>query len=116
MEPLAVVFGRRVRALREERKWTQEQLARAAGLGAKHVGVIERGEKTSSFEAVEKLAKVFGVQYYELFVPHQRRTEGIEKEVNALLNDAGRIDLSNVEEFLRGLRTALRRLDRKAST
>ena len=113
MERLAVVFGRRVRALRESRDWTQEQLAKASGLGAKHIGVIERGEKTSSFDAVEKLAKAFGVEFYELFVPHHRRTATIEREVAGLLEEDGRIDLSNVEEFLRGLRAALRKLDRK---
>ena len=32
MERLAATFGRRVRALREARNWTQEQLAKAAGL------------------------------------------------------------------------------------
>jgi transcriptional regulator with XRE-family HTH domain len=115
MERLAAVFGKRVRALREARRWTQEQLARASGLGAKHIGVIERGEKTSSFEAVERLARAFEVECYTLFVPHHRRTSSIEKEIDALLNDENRISLANVDEFLRGLRGVLKKLDRKAS-
>src|SRR5260221_14267699 len=99
MESLATVFGRRVRALREGRGWTQEQLAKTAGLGPKHVGVIERGEKTSSFEAVEKLAKALDVEYYELFIPQTRRTTAITGELNKMLQEQGRIDLSRIEEF-----------------
>jgi transcriptional regulator with XRE-family HTH domain len=115
MERLAATFGRRVRALREARNWTQEQLAKAAGLGAKHIGVIERREKTSSFEAVEKLARAFDVQSYMLFIPHQQHTKAIEREIDALLKDEDRIAPAKINEFLRGLRSALRRLDQKSS-
>jgi transcriptional regulator with XRE-family HTH domain len=90
-------------------------LAKAAGLGAKHIGVIERGEKTSSFDAIERIAKVFGIDYYELFIPQHRRAAAVEKEINTLLNDASRIELSQVEECLRGLRAAVRKLDKQAS-
>lgn len=110
-ETLAVIFGGRVRALREARRWTQEQLAKAAGLGTKHIGVIERGEKTSSFEAVEKLARAFEIDCFQLFVPHHRRTTSVEKEVESLLKNESRISLANVDEFLRRLRSALRSLD-----
>jgi transcriptional regulator with XRE-family HTH domain len=112
MESLAIVFGKRVRALREARKWTQEELAKRAGLGAKHVGVLERGEKTSSFAAIEKIADVFGVKYYELFIPEERKTATIQKEITALIQDRGRIDVTNVQEFLRSMRAALRKLDK----
>src|SRR3954470_16919408 len=112
MDRLAAIFGRRGRALREARGWTQDHLAKATGLGAKHIGVIERGEKTSSFEAVEKLAKAFGVPYHEMFLPQTKRTGTITGEIDALLRKQGRIDVGRVEEFLKALRAALRKLDR----
>jgi transcriptional regulator with XRE-family HTH domain len=115
MESVAVTFGKRVKALREARQWTQEDLAKAANLGTKHIGVIERGEKTSSFDAVEKLARALGVEYYELFIPHHRRTENMVSEINRLLRDASEISTSDIEEFLRGLRAALKKLDRRPS-
>jgi len=59
---------------------TQEQLAKAAQLGPKHIGVIERGEKTSSFAAIERLAEALDIEYYELFLPpasaHRKHREG----------------------------------------
>ena len=115
MDRLAMVFGKRVRVLRQRRKWTQEQLAKATGLGPKHVGVIERGEKSSSFEAIEKIAKALQVEYHELFLPHQRATEAIEKEIGPLLRDATRINPSHLQEFLKALRSALKRLDSKTT-
>ena len=113
MGELRISLGKRVKAMRDARRWTQEELGRRAGLGAKYVGVIERGQK-ASFEAVEKLAKAFDVECYELFVPVTRRTESIEKEINAMLDDESRINPAQVQDFLRGLRALLRKLDRKA--
>src|SRR4051812_29885644 len=100
MEKLAAVFGQRVRALREARKWTQEELAKRAGIGPKHIGVIERAEKASSFEAVENLARAFDVAYPHLFVQRTRRTTAMKKELDELMADASRIKLANVEDFL----------------
>lgn len=113
MEPLAVVFGHRVRELRKARRLTQEALGRAAKMDYKHIGAIERGVKTSSFHAIEKLAEAMKVEYYQLFLPSSRVTSAVEKEMNALLRDASRIDAKNIQEFLKGLRAALRRLDKR---
>jgi hypothetical protein len=61
---------------------------------------------------VEKLARAFGVPYYELFIPQTRRTQTIKKELDDLLADASRIKPSNIEDFLKALRAALKKLDR----
>ena len=113
MESLQVILGNRVRALRERHGWSQEQLGKAAGLGAKYIGTIERGEKCPSFGAIEKLAKALDVEYFEMFVPMNRSTDAVQKQVNALLSDQGRIDVSHVEDFLRTLAIGLRKLDRQ---
>src|SRR6185437_8853745 len=112
MELLRDILGRRVRALREERGWSQDQLGKAAGLGGKYIGVIERAEKAASFAAIEKLAKAFGVDCYELFVPVHRRTELVQRHVKLLTSDKHRIDVAGVDEFLRAMQVALRKLDR----
>jgi transcriptional regulator with XRE-family HTH domain len=114
MDDLRTIFGRRVRAFREGRGWSQEQLGKAAGLGGKYIGIIERGEKNASFEAIERLAEALGVECYELFVPTTRRTDSVERHVKTLTADSGRIDLGNVNEFLRALAVAVRKLDRQS--
>jgi transcriptional regulator with XRE-family HTH domain len=113
MESLRSIFGSRVRTVREARGWSQEQLGKAAGLGGKYVGIIERGEKSATFAAVEKLATALEVDCYELFVPTNRRTAAVARHVKALLDDAARIDVGAVEDFLKALAGGLHKLDRR---
>lgn len=113
MESLAVVFGRRVRELRKSKGMTQEELGRAAKMDYKHIGAIERGVKTSSFHAIEKLADALKVNYYQFFLPSNRLTASIEKEVIALVRDPARVDSKNIEEFLKAMRSALKKLDKR---
>jgi transcriptional regulator with XRE-family HTH domain len=113
MERLAEIFGRRLKELRRAKGMTQEELGKAVELDYKFIGAIERGVKTSSFQTVEKLATALGVEFYELFVPTADRMAGVEKEVSKLIENSHRIDAKKIEEFLRGLRSLLRKLDRQ---
>jgi transcriptional regulator with XRE-family HTH domain len=115
MESLRIIFGKRLRSLREQHGWSQEQLGRAAGLGGKYIGIIERAEKSASFEAIEKLSKALKVDSYQLFVPLNRRSDVVSQHVKTLLTETGRIDLANVEDFLKTLGIALRKLERAKS-
>ncbi len=85
------LFGRRVRLLREAAGLTQEQLGKAAGVDFKHVGSIERGEKTASFEAVEKLANALGVSYYELFLPDDLSAGAVDEDRVGGADGTGRV-------------------------
>ncbi len=96
-------------ALREKQKWSQDQLGKAAGLGGKYIGVIERAEKAASFEAIEKLAKAFKVECYELFVPINRRSDAVGSEIELLLKNEDRINVSAVQDFLRSLRMSVKK-------
>ena len=116
MDSLRVIFGKRLRSLREANGLSQEQLGRAAGLGGKYIGIIERAEKNASFEAIEKLSKALDVESYELFVPLNRRADSVGRQVKALLRDRGRIDVANVEEFLKAMGIALRKLEKPAKS
>lgn len=48
-------IGRRIRALRQERALTQEQLAEKAGISLPFLGHIERGTRKLSIETLYKL-------------------------------------------------------------
>jgi len=59
-------FGQRVKSLRLEKGWTQEQLARRADLHRTYIGSIERYERNVSLLNVERIAKAFGVKAKDL--------------------------------------------------
>jgi transcriptional regulator with XRE-family HTH domain len=60
-------FGRRVRALRDERGWSQEELAERAGIHRTYVGGIERGLRNIALVNISRIAKAFGLSLSELF-------------------------------------------------
>jgi len=60
-------FGARIRTLRIEKGWSQEELASNAGLDRSYVGGIERGERNVSLKNICLLAKTLGVSVKSLF-------------------------------------------------
>jgi transcriptional regulator with XRE-family HTH domain len=60
-------LGKRVRALREKRKWSQEELAHRGNLARSFTGAIERGEKDLRITTLVKLANTFRVPIARLF-------------------------------------------------
>jgi transcriptional regulator with XRE-family HTH domain len=60
-------LGKRVRALREKRKWSQEELAHRSSLARSFTGAIERGEKDLRLTTLTKLANTFQIAVWRLF-------------------------------------------------
>ena len=59
-------LGNRVRFLRRERAWSQEELARKSGLGRSFTGALERGQVDLGINTLYKLAKVFEMDLSKL--------------------------------------------------
>lgn len=53
-------FGQVVRALRDERGWTQDELAERLGCSGSHVSAIETGRRATTPQFARKLDRVFG--------------------------------------------------------
>ncbi len=68
--PELIRFGENVRQQREEREWTQEQLAEKADLDQTFISGIERGSRNPTIITVNKLARALKITVSEL-------TEGI---------------------------------------
>lgn len=91
---LRVLFGRRIRELRQDRGWTLAALGERAGLDGKFIQCVETATKSASLETIAKLASGLGVAPTELFtfVP-----EAKERFVQAL-RDLSPEDLRRIAE------------------
>jgi transcriptional regulator with XRE-family HTH domain len=64
---ILVKFGDRVRQLRLQHGFTQEELAARAGVHRTYVGMIERAEKNITLTNIEKFAQALRVSLVKLF-------------------------------------------------
>jgi transcriptional regulator with XRE-family HTH domain len=60
-QPDAELFGAVVRRLREERGWTQEQLAEHAEMNASYLGFVERGDNVPTLTIIIQIAEGWGL-------------------------------------------------------
>ncbi|MDP6223279.1 MAG: helix-turn-helix transcriptional regulator [Candidatus Micropelagos thuwalensis] len=61
------IFGARVRTLRTEKGWSQEDFAFECGVHKTYIGPVERGERNISLENIKKMANTFRIDIAELF-------------------------------------------------
>ena len=59
-------FGERVRQLRKECGWSQEELAQNSGLDRSYMGGVERGERNIALRNIEALANALEITLSEL--------------------------------------------------
>ncbi len=59
-------FGTRIKELRQERGWTQEDLSDKAGIGRVFISQLENGHKDVCLGVIETLADSFKVKIAEL--------------------------------------------------
>lgn len=50
-------FGKRVKALREAKGWSQEELADRAGLHRTYVSAVERAVRNPTLTVIDRIAK-----------------------------------------------------------
>ncbi|RXZ01024.1 helix-turn-helix domain-containing protein [Fictibacillus sp. S7] len=66
-------WGRRIRAFRKLKGFTQEGLARELGISVSILGEIERGNRKPKEELITKIATIFQVSIDELTQHYVRR-------------------------------------------
>ena len=83
------LFGKRIKELRKQKGYTQEQLSELLGVFQKQIGNIETGTTFTTMNNLEKLANIFGVEIKDLFVfnQHKEKKELIE-EINHFISIA----------------------------
>jgi transcriptional regulator with XRE-family HTH domain len=100
-------FGKHIRALREERQWTQAQLAEHSGLDVSYISQIERGRRDPSLTSLRSLARAFTLRLPEFFgdssggpTPHETTARALAAELDGLPAEV----LSTVIELVRVVR------------
>ena len=64
---ILLLFGKRIRELRQKNGWSQESLADNSDFHRTYIGMIERGERNLSLINIAKLSKCFNITLEELF-------------------------------------------------
>jgi transcriptional regulator with XRE-family HTH domain len=67
MEDQAVIIGDRLRALREEKKFSQGEIEKRTGLLRCYISRVECGHTIPVVETLEKFARALEVPTYQLF-------------------------------------------------
>ena len=79
----ARAVGQRIKAAREKKNMTQEDLAACIDISPTHVSVIERGTKIPRMDTFVAIANVLGVSADDLVV--DRATAGVASELSAAI-------------------------------
>ena len=61
-----IKFGNRIRLLRKQNDWSQEDLSFKSGLHRTYIGMIERGERNPSLKNISVFANTFNISLSEL--------------------------------------------------
>ncbi|MCL2047310.1 MAG: helix-turn-helix transcriptional regulator [Defluviitaleaceae bacterium] len=87
------IIGKNIRAEREKRSMSREELAETLDLTISHMGLIERGERGATAVTLEKLSNTFNIQIDGLFKAKDRTSErastalgGREKDDSAAIS------------------------------
>ena len=67
MEAYQQAFGLRIRQLRDQQGYTQEELAHRARIHVTYLSGIERGVRNPSLRSIRSLARALGVRVSKLF-------------------------------------------------
>ena len=67
MSPFHIAFGANIRALRQERGFSQAEMAHAAGIHVTYLSGIERGRRNPSLSSILKISNTLGIPVRDLF-------------------------------------------------
>ena len=104
-EGIGILLGRRIRSLREARKWTQQELGEKADINYKFLGEIERGQQNPSFQTLVKITTALDVELPELFrlEPEVTDRKEITRRVRTIIESLPDDSLKQVLLLLRVL-------------
>lgn len=115
MSDISKIVGDRIRILRAEKGFSQEELASQAGIDPSHLGRLERGERNPSLISLEKIINALGVTFEDLFEYIQ--PSNMEKEnttISLIINKLNTLSLDDQKLMLNLIDTLFQMMKHKA--
>ncbi len=102
-----VVLGARIKAVRKQRGWSQEQLAERAGISTQYVSNIERGKENPTLDLLLRVAQALKVSPAEIFDLEARGLDRktLQAEIRKVIETQ---DIERLRIALKVLRAILR--------
>ena len=113
METLAHNVAVQIKALRERRSWSQEELAEAAGLSRDAISRIERGDREPKLATLEAIANAVGLELAQLLASDKKPSRSFRRKRDTRVQSIAKT-LSSVEPWLADALTSAVRLIGKA--
>jgi transcriptional regulator with XRE-family HTH domain len=103
--------GEALRRLRKDKGFTLEELSERAEISVSYLSHIERGTRQAPLTTLEILARILGINLYDLFGPEKglkpaaRETHSsYDAKINGLLKDLSENQKKNIHGLMKGMR------------
>ena len=104
-------IGARIRAVRTEKKITQEQLAEAVGVGTSHISHIETGIGKASLETLILIANTLECSTDELLCLEVKTAHPFMSNwLSEIVADCNQTEIKLITDTVLSLKSSLRRL------
>ena len=97
-----ILVGMRIKSLRRGKGYSQEKLAELAGINAKYLSSVERGEENPTLDLFLRLSQSLKVDINEMFnIEHEGQSpQMLRKKLQALVANIKDQDLSRAIRIL----------------
>lgn len=97
--------GKRIKIVRQRSGLTQDQLAEQVGLSPKYISGIERGVENPTMDILIRLAKMLGVEPYDLFLfgESEESEKALRKGFEKMVREADREKLQLYFDVMRNI-------------
>lgn len=104
-------IGSRIRAVRLDRKMTQEQLAEAVGVGVTHISHIETGNSIPSLQVMIDIINALGCSADELLcIEVEQARPLLNSWLSELVADCDSTEVKLITDMVVSMKNSLRRL------
>ncbi len=97
--------GKRIKIVRQQNGLTQDQLAEHVGLSPKYISGIERGVENPTMDILLRVAKILGVEPYDLFLfgESEESEKALRKGIEKMVREADREKLQLYFDVMRNI-------------